>query len=93
MSESSVLLEIKDVAKRFGAVLALRGAALTVLPGEIHALMGANGAGKSTLVKIITGVFRYDSGSITLEGVRCAIFAPPRKRDAPESSRSTKIRL
>ncbi len=76
MNHNSALLEIKDVAKRFGAVLALRGAALAVQPGEIHALMGANGAGKSTLVKIITGVFRSDSGSITLEGA-CRDFRSP----------------
>jgi len=82
MSTSPALLQISDVAKRFGAVLALRRAALTVQPGEIHALMGANGAGKSTLVKIITGVFRYDAGSITLEGARRNFRSPAEARRA-----------
>ena len=74
------LLDIRDVAKRFGSVVALRGAALTVRPGEIHALMGANGAGKSTLVKIITGVFSADSGSIEVAGERRAFRSPAEAR-------------
>ena len=52
MNDSTPLLEVRDLAKRFGSVVALKSAALTVSRGEIHALMGANGAGKSTLVKI-----------------------------------------
>ena len=51
MNNSTPLLEVRDLAKRFGSVVALKSAALTVSRGEIHALMGANGAGKSTLVK------------------------------------------
>lgn len=58
------LLAVRDVAKHFGAVVALRSANLTVEVGEIHALVGANGAGKSTLVKLLTGVFRPDRGTI-----------------------------
>ncbi|HLJ67832.1 MAG TPA: sugar ABC transporter ATP-binding protein [Chloroflexota bacterium] len=60
------LLVVRDLARRFGAVVALRSANLAVEPGEIHALLGANGAGKSTLVKILTGVIRPDSGTISL---------------------------
>ena len=56
------LLEVTDVAKSYGPVVALRSADLVVEPGEMHALMGANGAGKSTLVKILTGVIRRDAG-------------------------------
>ena len=54
------LLDATGVAKTYGAVAALRNASLSVLPGEVHALMGANGAGKSTLVKILTGAVRPD---------------------------------
>ncbi len=74
------LLDITDVAKRFGSVVALRGAALTVRPGEIHALMGANGAGKSTLVKIITGVFSADAGSIAVAGEPRTFRSPAEAR-------------
>src|SRR4051812_32835033 len=63
-----VLLQATDVAKRYGAVAALRSASLSVNAGEVHALMGANGAGKSTLVKILTGAVHPDSGSITVRG-------------------------
>ena len=62
------LLEVVDVWKSFPGVQALKGISLSIQPGEIHALLGENGAGKSTLVKIITGVHRFDSGSIRLLG-------------------------
>ena len=61
---TDLLLEATGVAKRYGAVAALRSASLAVRPGEVHALMGANGAGKSTLVKILTGAVRPDAGTI-----------------------------
>ncbi len=70
------LLEVKDVAKRYGPVVALRSADLLVEPGEIHALMGANGAGKSTLVKILTGVISRDAGEITVSGEPVTIGSP-----------------
>jgi ribose transport system ATP-binding protein len=62
------LLEIRELAKSYGSVIALRNANFSVLPGEIHALMGANGAGKSTLVKILTGVIEGDTGEIRVNG-------------------------
>jgi ribose transport system ATP-binding protein len=70
------LLEVRNVAKRYGPVVALKSAELIVEPGEIHALLGANGAGKSTLVKILTGVIRYDSGTITINGKSVRIASP-----------------
>jgi ABC-type sugar transport system ATPase subunit len=54
--------------KRYGGVHALRGAALDVYPGEVHALVGENGSGKSTLLKIISGQVQADSGRILFEG-------------------------
>jgi ribose transport system ATP-binding protein len=70
------LLEVRNVAKRYGPVVALKSAELTVEPGEIHALLGANGAGKSTLVKILTGVIRHDAGTITVNGKPVRINSP-----------------
>ena len=61
-------LELRDVAKSFGAVVALRSGSLAVASGSIHALVGENGAGKSTLVKIVAGVHRRDSGVFRLHG-------------------------
>ena len=51
MSDRPPLLLVRGLAKRYGSIVALRSADLTVQPGEIHALLGANGAGKSTFVK------------------------------------------
>src|ERR671935_151607 len=70
------LLEVRNVAKRYGPVVALKSAELVVEPGEIHALLGANGAGKSTLVKILTGVIRHDSGTIAVNGDQVRIGSP-----------------
>lgn len=62
------LLKTKGIAKRFGNVIALRSVDMTIHPGEIHALLGANGAGKSTLVKILSGVYRANSGQVLING-------------------------
>jgi ribose transport system ATP-binding protein len=82
MNDSTPLLEVRDLAKRFGSVVALKSAALTVSRGEIHALMGANGAGKSTLVKILTGVFLADTGTLALDGVAQTFRSPAEARRA-----------
>ena len=70
------LLDVRNVAKRYGPVVALKSADLVVEPGEIHALLGANGAGKSTLVKILTGVIRHDTGTIQVNGKDVRIGSP-----------------
>ena len=80
MSNSMLLLEVRDVAKRFGSVVALKSATLNLVRGEIHALMGANGAGKSTLVKILTGVHPADAGTITINGATRVFRSPAEAR-------------
>ena len=82
MNNTSPLLEVRDVAKRFGSVVALRSATLTISRGEIHALMGANGAGKSTLLKILTGVHPADSGTIIVDGEVRTVRSPAEARRA-----------
>ncbi|WP_104162954.1 sugar ABC transporter ATP-binding protein [Cryobacterium sp. N22] len=61
-------LELQNVAKSFGPVVALSSADLTVQMNSIHALVGENGAGKSTLVKIIAGLYQRDAGEFLLRG-------------------------
>ena len=82
MNGSAPLLEVRDVAKRFGAVIALKSATLNLVRGEIHALMGANGAGKSTLVKIVTGVHPADAGTIMVNGATRVFRSPAEARRA-----------
>ena len=74
---AAVDLSIDHVSKNFPGVRALDDITFHVSPGEIHALMGENGAGKSTLIKIVTGVYKPDSGRLLLDG-RSVEFASPR---------------
>jgi len=62
------VLEVTGIHKAFPGVKALSDAGLRLFPGEVHTLMGQNGAGKSTLIKVLTGVYQPDAGSIVLEG-------------------------
>jgi ribose transport system ATP-binding protein len=70
------LLEAREVRKRYGPVVALESANLSVDAGEVHALLGANGAGKSTFVKILTGVIQRDGGSVELRGKPVRVSSP-----------------
>ena len=70
------LLELRNVAKHFGAIEALKGVDLNLEPGEVLGLMGDNGAGKSTLVKIIAGNFPASEGEIRLGGKACHFHKP-----------------
>ena len=65
---SDILLEIKEVSKHFGGVTALDKVGLTIRKGEIHCLVGENGCGKSTLIKIISGFYKPDGGTICFDG-------------------------
>lgn len=65
---SEYILECSGISKAFGGTQALSDVELHIRKGEVHALLGENGAGKSTLMKIIIGLYRADSGSITLDG-------------------------
>ena len=62
------LLTVAEIAKRFGPVVALDQATLSVTPGSIHGLLGPNGAGKTTLLRAIFGLVRPDSGEVTVLG-------------------------
>ncbi|WP_136806672.1 sugar ABC transporter ATP-binding protein [Desulfosediminicola flagellatus] len=67
-TQTTPLLEVRNITKEFPGVRALDGVQLRVNPGEVLALLGENGAGKSTLVKILTGVYQPTSGKILRNG-------------------------
>jgi galactofuranose transport system ATP-binding protein len=75
-NDSKALLEIRGLTKSFPGVKALQGVDFTVRRGEVHALMGENGAGKSTLIKVLTGVYPRDAGTVLLDGAEIRPNSP-----------------
>ena len=75
-------LALRGIRKRFGSVQALRGADFTLMPGELHALLGENGAGKTTLMLVADGMVRPDGGEIAVHGAVGGIASPLAARRA-----------
>jgi simple sugar transport system ATP-binding protein len=73
-------LLLSGISKRYPGVVANADISLSVLPGEIHAVLGENGAGKSTLMKIIYGAVKADAGSIAIDGQAVAVRNPQEAR-------------
>ncbi|MEM7738321.1 MAG: sugar ABC transporter ATP-binding protein [Deinococcota bacterium] len=75
------LLQIQNISKNFPGVKALDNVSFDVHPGDVHVLMGENGAGKSTLMKILSGAYQPDEGSLTLAGEQVSFRDPIQARD------------
>ncbi|EEE37574.1 ribose import ATP-binding protein RbsA 2 [Rhodobacteraceae bacterium KLH11] len=75
--EHAPIIQMKDIEKHFGSVIALAGVSVDVFPGECHCLLGDNGAGKSTFIKTMSGVHQPTHGEILFEG-KPMHFADPR---------------
>jgi simple sugar transport system ATP-binding protein len=73
---SEHILKVESVRKSFGGVQALKGVQLEIRKGEIHCLAGENGSGKSTLIKVVSGVYQPDAGTIELGGQRFTHLSP-----------------
>ncbi len=76
------ILELQDMVKTFPGVKALNGASLNLYEGRVMALLGENGAGKSTLIKVMTGIYKKDSGIMTLYGKNAEFHGPRESQDA-----------
>ncbi|MEQ9864700.1 ribose ABC transporter ATP-binding protein RbsA [Pectobacterium aroidearum] len=76
------LLQLQGITKSFPGVKALSGAALNVYPGKVMALVGENGAGKSTMMKVLTGIYRKDAGSIHFLGQEVDFNGPKASQEA-----------
>jgi simple sugar transport system ATP-binding protein len=93
MAEPRPVLEMTGIVKEFPGVRALSGVDFRLFPGEIHALMGENGAGKSTLIKVLTGVYSLDGGTITLDGKAVRIGSPLQAQHAGISTVYQEVNL
>src|SRR5271168_5465590 len=71
------IIDVRNIVKHFGPVIALSGVSISVRASEVHCLLGDNGAGKSTLIKTLAGVHRPTSGEYLVEG-KPVSFASPR---------------
>ncbi|HEY9067913.1 MAG TPA: ATP-binding cassette domain-containing protein [Burkholderiaceae bacterium] len=76
------ILQLEDISKFFGSVIALSGVTLRLKRGEVHCLLGDNGAGKSTLIKTLAGVHRPDKGQYLVDGVPVRFASPREALDA-----------
>ena len=80
------LIDVQNISKHFGSVIALRDVSMTVRAGEVMCLLGDNGAGKSTLIKTLSGVHKPSEGQILVEGRRVDFDSP---RDALDAGIAT----
>jgi simple sugar transport system ATP-binding protein len=79
MNDGAPLIDVDNISKYFGSVVALSGVSMTVFPGQVMCLLGDNGAGKSTLIKTLAGVHKPSEGEIRVEGKPISFDSP---RDA-----------
>ncbi|HEB29825.1 MAG TPA: sugar ABC transporter ATP-binding protein [Spirochaetes bacterium] len=70
------ILEVQDLTKKFGGLVAVNNVSMGVYPGEVVGLLGDNGAGKSTLIKMVSGVYHPDGGRILFKGEEVKITSP-----------------
>src|SRR5882724_2612415 len=70
---AKAIVELRNVGKSFGTVLALKDVSFDVYPGEVHCLLGDNGAGKSTLVKLLSGALQPDHGKVFIDSEEIAL--------------------
>lgn len=76
MEEKQPILQVKNLSKRFGGLVAVDNVSLEVYPGEVVGLLGDNGAGKSTLIKLISGVHHPDGGQVIFNGAEVSFSTP-----------------
>jgi len=81
-SNGTALIDVRNVVKHFGSVIALAGVSLTLNRSEVHCLLGDNGAGKSTLIKTLAGVHKPTDGEFLVDGEHVSFDSPRQALDA-----------
>ena len=76
MDPETVVIEMKDIVKKFGDFTANDHISLTVHRGEVHAILGENGAGKSTMMNVLCGLYKPTSGEILINGKEVRFASP-----------------
>ena len=74
--QSIYAIELENITKTFGRIVANKNINLNVKQGEILALLGENGSGKTTLMNMLSGIYKPDSGTIKVDGVPVSIHSP-----------------
>jgi galactofuranose transport system ATP-binding protein len=92
-TEGKPVLEVVEVSKEFAGVRALDGVSFSLLPGEVHALVGENGAGKSTLIKVLTGVHQPSGGELRQDGEPVSFGTPIQAQEAGISTIYQEVNL
>ena len=85
MTGEHPVLHLESITKTFPGVRALDGVSFSVMPGEVHALMGENGAGKSTLMKVLGGLYQPDGGDIYMGNDKVTMSGPTRNCPWPKN--------
>ena len=80
MTQTPPRLELRNISKYYPSVVANKDVSLSVMPGEIHAVLGENGAGKSTLMKAVYGVIKPEEGEILWDGKPVQMTSPAQAR-------------
>jgi simple sugar transport system ATP-binding protein len=75
-SPGTPIVEVVDIGKRYGSVIALREVTTSVKAGEVTCVLGDNGAGKSTFIKILAGAHEHDEGDLVIDGVKRQLNSP-----------------
>ena len=89
----TAIVEMRNIQKHFGHVIALAGVSFDIRPGECHCLLGDNGAGKSTFIKIMSGVHQPSSGGIEMDGAATGFPTPRAAAEAGMEERTFQRRF
>ena len=82
MADKQPILQVVDLYKHFGGLVAVNNVSMEIYPGEVVGLVGDNGAGKSTLIKMVSGVYHPDGGKMLLNGKEISFATPMESRSA-----------